>query len=217
MTIVVITASIGERPRAAFYTPLIDRRPAGVRYLAFSARGITSKFWETFKAERLLADPVRDAKRYKIRGVEKIREIVPDVSRIIWIDRHCRLAADPLKLFERMAIAGADLGVVRHDRGCIYREGKTCIAKKKDDPRVIRAMMERLRLEKYPARAGLFFGGFFAMTVSDASDRFTRLWWNYVENGSRRDQLSMPVAMRRTGIRFHQWNRHREAFSIQGK
>lgn len=216
MTIVVVSASIGERRRAGFFTPTVDRRPDGVRYLAFSATGIASDFWEPIAARRVLADPVRDAKRFKVRSIGIVREHVPDVSRILWVDRHCRLECDPLEVFAEIDAAKSYLGVIRHSRGCVYREGRACIAKGKDDPKIIASMMQRFRDEGFRHRSGLFFGGWMAFKVGEPSERFLRLWWNYIETGSRRDQLSMPVAIARSGIPFVQFTDHRDFFSIKG-
>ena len=216
MTIVVVSASIGERRRAAFFTPAIDRRPDGVRYLAFSTSGIKSDFWESIKVGRVLADPVRDAKRFKVRSIGIVREVVPDVSRIMWVDRHCRLMCDPVEVFKQLDNDGAYLGVVRHSRGCIYREGRACIQKNKDDPSIIKSMMQRFRDEGFKHRSGLFFGGWLAFKVGEPSERFLRLWWNYIETGSRRDQLSMPVAIQRSGVPFKQFQGHEKFISIKG-
>ncbi len=209
--LVVLTASIGERAGARIFTPRIDRRPDGVRYLCFSDKPIKSAFWERVEVERVPdLDGCRDAKRYKIRA----RDVIGDATASIWIDRHCRLLIDPVVLFSRFS---ADVAVCRHWRNCIYREGRAVIAKRKDAAELVRPMLERFRLEQWPEAAGLFFGGFIARRHTDAEDRFSRLWLDYVENGSRRDQLSLPVALSRSGVSHRVFKHWRTFFKIGAK
>jgi hypothetical protein len=78
-------------------------------------------------------------------------------------------------------------------------------------------MMQKFRDEGFPHRSGLYFGGWLAFKIGEPSERFLRLWWNYIETGSRRDQLSMPVAVKRSGVPFIQFKEsHSRYFQIKG-
>lgn len=194
MKIVVVTASIGER-RLRLLTPEIVN-PA-VEYVCFTDKPAAHPVWRTIKVERLADDPVRDAKRYKVLAADILRAAGIEAEASIWCDRHCRLCCDPVEAFERFP---ADVALIRHYRRCIYKEGRACRKKKKDDIGVINAEMDMRRLEGWRPNAGLYYGGFVMRRHTAASERFSRLWWSYIESGSRRDQLSLPVALRRSGV-----------------
>ncbi len=212
MKIVVVTASIGER--RGLVSPVIDRRDAGVRYVAFVDRPISHPLWETVVVERVLNDPCRDAKRYKFDPpTNKFIADGPDAS--IWIDRHCRLLCDPVKVFEEFH---EDVGVIEHGRHCVYQEGAACRVLKKDDPEAIRRTLQRWKSEGVPRRSGLFYGGCL-FRRHPGSESFSKLWREYVEFGSKRDQLSLPVALHRSGVSYRVFSRTRrpDFFKIRGK
>ncbi len=208
MKIVVFTASIGER--RGLYTP--SRVNRSVEYLAFVDRRIDHKVWKTIRVDRDPdVDPVRQAKKFKVLADEFVEA---DAS--IWVDRHCRLMCDPVEAFDEFV---EDVGVVRHYRRGIFKEGRACREKKKDDPELIRRTVDRFRLEGWKPGAGLFYGGFLMRRHSPDVGRFNRLWLNYIESGSARDQLSLPVAIERSGVsaKFFSRRRRGDFFKIRGK
>lgn len=208
MRVAVVTASIGERRK--LLTP--DVVNPSVDYVAFVDRELNHPVWRTVRVDRWSADPVRDSKLYKVFP----ERFVEDADASIWIDRHCRLLCDPAKVFGEFK---EDVGLVHHYRACIFREGRACRDAHKDDRNLINQTVERFRLEGWPDAAGLYYGGFLLKRHSEAADRFSRLWWNYIETGSRRDQLSLPVAVRRSRVSAHIFHRRRrpEFFHIRGK
>jgi len=210
MKIVVVTASVGER-RRRLLTPAIDCRDAGVEYLAFVDYAVKHDVWRTIQVENAEGvDRNRIAKRYKT----EIAEHGADAS--IWIDRHCRLMCDPTALFEEFP---EDVVVVKHYRSNVFAEAAACRRQSKDDPELISRTVERWRLEGItPEDLGLYYGGFIARR-HPAADRFSALWANYIASGSRRDQLSLPIALERSGVSFRgvERGRMREFFHIRGK
>jgi hypothetical protein len=191
MRLAVITSTIGER--SALLTPKHYGPGDGIRYLAFSDRAIRSDCWEVIRVDRKFCDPCRDAKRFKTLA----HEHVADVDGSIWIDRAARLVVDPRELFESF---DEDVLFVKHFRRCIFAEAKACMKKGKDVPEMIRPMMRRFHFEGWPIGRGLFYATFFARRHNKANERFSNLWNNYIETGSRRDQLSLPVALARSGV-----------------
>ena len=208
MKIVVFTASIGER--RGLYTPNTVNK--SVEYLAFVDRRVNHKVWKTIRVDR---DPdvaaVRQAKEIKVLANKFVEA---DAS--IWIDRHCRLMCDPIKAFDQF---DEDVGVVRHYRRDIFKEGRACRERKKDAPELIHRTVDRFRLEGWRPGSGLFYGGFMMRRHSADVEKFNRLWWNYIESGSVRDQLSLPVAIERSGVSAHKFQNRRRGFffRIRGK
>lgn len=209
MRIVVVTASIGER--RGLLTPMIDRRRDGVKYLAFVDRPKVHAVWETIGVRRPPGDPVRSAKRYKTAIVEH----VGDADATIWIDRHCRLLCDPLTIFNEFH---EDVGLIRHFRRCCFSEANACRKQDKDDPAAIDRTMDRLKAEGFSRNAGLYYGGF-VLRRHNASDEFSRTWADYIEDGSRRDQLTLPAALEASGVSFKAFDRSMKGkcFAIRGK
>lgn len=206
MQITVITATIGER--TPLYTPRVVR--SDVRYVAFSDRPIESKAWEVIRVDQELSDPCRDAKRYKV-----LADIFVQTDASIWIDHSARLICDPVELFDQFE---EDLLFVRHYRSCIFAEGRAIIRSKKDNPVQVKKTLDRFRSEGWPLANGLFYGTCFARRHTEATFRFSRDWWAYIEQGSRRDQLSLPVALDRSGVSVRKWKRKRrpEFFKMLG-
>lgn len=208
MKIVVLTSSIGER--RGLHTP--NTVNESVEYLAFVDRRVNHKVWKTLRVDRAPdVDSVRQAKEFKVLADKFVSA---DAS--IWIDRHCRLMCDPVAAFDQF---DEDVGVVRHYRPDIFREAAACREKKKDSPELIRRTVDRFRLEGWKPGSGLFYGGFVMRRHSAEVEKFNRLWWNYIESGSVRDQLSLPVAIERSGVsaKFFSRRRRGDFFRIRGK
>ena len=198
--IVVVTASIDE-PKCKLTTPAIDRRADGVRYVAFVDKPTRHDIWECVVVDRVHDDPCRDAKRFKVL----LADAVPDADASIWIDRHCRLTCDPLTVWDDF---DEGVAVVNHSRRCVYHEATACLRQEKDDPATIEKTMRRWTDEGVPRGAGLFYGGF-VMRRHPVADAFSRLWWAFIEFGSRRDQLTLPVALRRSRVAVREYDRSR--------
>lgn len=209
MKITVVTATIGER-RSKLLTPAIVAD--GVDYVAFSDKPISHPVWEIRQVARSHDDSVRDAKRYKVL----LRDYV-DSEYSIWCDRHCRLTGNPRELVEKY-LDDADLALVKHWRRDVYHEAKACRQKGKDDLEVIERQVERLRAEGFPTNSGLYYGGC-VIRRNAGTEAFDRLWWDLINSGSRRDQISLPVAVVRAGVRLREIRRGelRRVFRILAK
>lgn len=209
MRISVVTASIGPKERRRkLFTPRYDRRESGVDYVAFADRPVDHPIWRTVQIPTGV-DPYMTAKRVKVLIAEYVK-----ADATIWIDRHCRLLCDPATVFDMFP---QSVAVVRHLRRCVYREAKVVRESGKDAPEAIRRTVERLQSWQIPKNFGLFFGGFLLRRHPE-SDEMSQRWWQYIEHGSRRDQLTLPVALDRSGVSVRTYKRKRrpEFFAIGG-
>lgn len=208
MMIAVVTASFGQR-RCRLLTPAHVR--PGVDYVCFTDNPeLRHDVWQCVLREPLLKEPCRDAKRFKVLAHEHVNA---DAS--IWIDAHCRLMCDPLAVWNEF---DEPIAVVKHWRACIYHEARACIRRGKDCPKRIRAAIAGYRKE-HPPRWGLFYGGWILRRHTPEVEAFNRRWWRLIADGSRRDQLSLPVALRKGGVAFAAIDRRRlaEFMQIRGK
>jgi len=84
-----------------------------------------------------------------------------------------------------------DISLMKHpNRKDIYEEAGKCIAKKLDDPKVIKAQIDHYRKEGYPEKSGLYAHGIIIRRNNLMVAVHCDLWWKEVKKWSHRDQLS---------------------------
>jgi len=195
--------------------------PQGCDFVCFTDQDFVSDIWEVRKVEPDFVDPVRSAKIYKILPHKYLSEY--EIS--IWIDGNMILRGDVRKLIKKY-LADANLAVFSHNehmkrwkklfwiknnedcRDCLYAEleyllriGKN--GKYKDDPNLMRQQVKRYKQEGYPEHNGLIVG----MVILRRHNREDIIqtmkdWWNEIENGSRRDQLSFNYVAWKNKLNF---------------
>lgn len=176
--------------------PLIA--PKGVDFFVFTDTAVPDgSLWKQLDFDYFHKDPVRTARFVKAHP----HLYFSDYDWSIWIDGNLSLNEDPTRLVERVA-AGVEFATWIHPlRSCIYDEAIECIRRQKDDPAEIKEQVERYRVQDYPEKAGLYETSVLIRKHSSASVRNAmHFWWKEVDNGSKRDQLSLPVALSRHGV-----------------
>lgn len=109
-----------------------------------------------------------------------------DVRDLAWY-----LGAHDLAMFDRWADRGVD---------CVYEEARRCTQAGLDDPAVISAQMDRYRAEGHPEHWGLGWTGCLVRRHTEAMAELGLAWLGEIERGSKRDQLSQMVCLRRLGL-----------------
>jgi hypothetical protein len=177
---VIYTASFGRR-----ITPSNKQWPK-TRMVCFSDIKPPEP-WEWVKIDPSHEDPVRSAKLPKILPWLFIDEW--DES--LWID--CNM------VIKKLPSPKDDIAFHQHrSRKCIFKEAHVCISKGKDDKEIIENQMERYK--NFPINNGLWEGGLIYRRNTDKIKALCEDWMNEIDNGSRRDQLSLPVVLDRHGI-----------------
>jgi hypothetical protein len=128
-------------------------------------------------------------------------ELFPDVEWAIWFDSPVRFKTGRLTDLVR-AVGGASVAIHPHAvRSCVYDEAEVCKDAKLDDESRIDGQMSRYRAAAYPAGAGLWENTILVRRLADARVvDLNRAWWTEIVGGSIRDQLSLPVVVRHSGI-----------------
>lgn len=187
--IVVYTAIFGNKDNLR--VPLHKIKNADL--ICFSDKHISSESFRVIVREPTHTDPNRSAKKYKLIGDEVIEEY--DYS--IWVDANMLVKFDDAQKLIDDNLQDADIALFAHPDGrdCIYDECEFLIQHNSefnfDDPARMTAHIERYRQEGFPAHKGLVAGGFIVRKVhSPSAKAIGRLWWEEVQKGSRRDQLS---------------------------
>lgn len=122
----------------------------------------------------------------------------------VWIDgtQRIRPNIDIRKMVDE-TIRGFDIATFRHpDRTCIYEELAACRRWNKDNPILMESQIKRYRAEGYPAYAGLVETTCVIRRDTERVKQFNRKWWEQIDSGSVRDQLSFNYVARKTGTAY---------------
>lgn len=203
-----VTGVSGEAPRIAVFTAISGgydslKEPEGptegTDFFLFTD-GPAPKpgsVWRTRPFEYVDADPVRTARFVKTHP----HLYFGDYDFAIWTDANLALRCDPQELLPCADDTGPIHTWPHPLRDCVYEEGRICIALGKDDEDTIEAAIARLEREKFPRNLGMFETSVVVTRMNDSQVAdFYRRWWSRIEQGSRRDQLSLPVVAHESGV-----------------
>lgn len=184
-TVVVYTAIFGG------YDELHDPHELlpGVEYVCFTDNPrLKSDVWRICYCPPA-GDPLLQAKRIKILAHEALHCAVS-----VWIDGQIELHS----LNRAIAWFKTDVAFMRHPRrNCIYVEANHCKSVRRGDPKRIDDAVARYKAEGHPADYGLWWGGIILRRHTAATRAFNLEWWHEVSTGTSRDQISLPVVLRR--------------------
>ncbi len=171
---------------------------SNVRYVAITD-GAAPAPWEVMCPPESTCSRKHETRRLKLLA----HELFPDADWTIYFDGQLQLAVDPLALLaECEAWGDGDLYLFRHqDRDCIYAEARAVARIGKDNSANVDPQIERYRAAGFPEQAGLYLGGML-IRRKGACNAFNAAWWGEVSSASHRDQLSLPVALASSGVRF---------------
>ena len=125
-------------------------------------------------------------------------ELLPEYKCSVWMDANIAILD---KLYYSRIIEMYDNGVLiasmpHFDRHCIYDEMHTVFRMKLETEDTILRWGHILRKNKYPQNAGLHETN---VVYRNHNDRgiayFDKMWWNCIDNYSRRDQLSFDYVL----------------------
>jgi len=130
----------------------------------------------------------RTARHYKTLP----HRYLPDADVWIWIDSNVRLRMHPLTLIKRY-LKDNDLVAFKHwDRDCLYTEAAFCAKHGKDKRDILEAQMARYLKDGMPKRWGLAATRVVIRRNTPAVRELDESWWDEIERGSVRDQVSFP-------------------------
>ena len=134
-------------------------------------------------------DPTRQVRKIKLLPWE----FLEDWDQCLWVDANMELLRDPQDMPGPLAIH------THRDRDCIFDEAQKCIEYGKDDPDLIARQIERYA--DHPKHWGLWENGvIYRENTPEVRALFYDLWAE-LEANSRRDQISLPVVLRKHGMR----------------
>ncbi len=170
-------------------------------YYLFTDRPVSAgSVWQARDFDVPLPDPTRTARYVKTHA----HRYFPNHDWAISMDGNLKLAALP-EDFISDENADRDIIAWHHpDRDCVYDEVEECVALNKDDEALMRRQVADLRASGYPAHNGLIASSVLVFRHNrPAVAAFLDDWWQAIETGSRRDQLSFnPTLYRHREIKI---------------
>ena len=178
-------------------TPIL--RLGNCHFVVFSDQELQVEGWEVRPFNYFHEDPVRAARFVKLHP----HIYFPDYDCSIWLDANIGIRGDVRAFFEYLDNK-SPIGMFVHPfRDCIFVEGVECIKRRKDAPETIDRQLERYRAEGFTENMGLWETGVLVRHHNDlVCISLMTEWWREIEVGSRRDQISLPVAARRLGVKI---------------
>jgi hypothetical protein len=161
----------------------------GWDFKCFTNQDITSDRWEIVKVEG--DDNRKLSRKYKILPPEGY-----DLT--VYVDATFYLKGT-LDHFALSKTEGIWLNP-HTQRQCLYEEAQIVKDKGLDDSELVEAQVQRYREVGYPEQNGLYRCGILVRDNSPAVRNLNRIWWEEVERGSWRDQISFPYACRKADV-----------------
>lgn len=140
-------------------------------------------------------DPIRQARWHKHHPLS----LFPHASASVWMDGTHEPAVPVSDLFR--LLGKYDMAAFRHSWwNTIKREAEEILKWKRDDPAAVARTLATLRREGFVDNRGLWCSGVLIRRHTKAVDEAQTLWWRHIRDGSRRDQLTLPLVVQKTEL-----------------
>lgn len=149
--------------------------------------------WQIKPIEYTNPDQVKIARYVKTHP----ETLLPDYTATLWMDANIQIIDTWVyERFIELYQNGSQIASVKHPgRDCIYEEIFAVCSFQYETLEVAHKWNHFLRLKNYPRHNGLFETNLMYRTNSKNIRIFDECWWFYIENYSRRDQLSFNYAL----------------------
>ncbi|AFL81691.1 Protein of unknown function (DUF616) [Aequorivita sublithincola DSM 14238] len=196
MKIAIYTSIFGDKDEIR--SPLNYRKSAYIDYyLITDNRESIPLDYNIIYKEPIFDDITKNARYYKINGLE----IFKNYDYVIWHDANLQIVDNEImNILDYVWNKG--IAFFQHpERNCTYDEAIKCIELEKDYPfKIFRQIYFYFKLG-LKNDTGLYATGLFVKNNKLADSSFLYFWWNEIKSNSRRDQLSLPYALKKYNIR----------------
>ena len=174
-----------------------------IDYHVFSDRPVPDYgvFYVHVIEQPALTDPTRRARHIKLHP----HALLAGYDVTVFSDANVLIRGDLMPHISRFLGSNLPLAFVPHTaRNCLYEEAVICVASKRDSTERIVSQMLAYRKEGFPPALGLNESNLMACRPSQPEVKtFFEAWWNELERGSRRDQLSAHYVLWKLGLKTH--------------
>jgi hypothetical protein len=192
--LVVYTAVIGGYDELR--EPPAEPEGSKVRFVAFTDRELPPlSRWQRHPVAAKLLDGWRLNRWHKTGSAS----LFPAAGSTLYLDGSIELTRPASEFVRWMESHGeGDVYLFAHNyRDCVYAEAEECLRIHKGNPDQIRRQVTRYRELGHPFHAGLWQGGCILRRNTPRVAALDREWWGEIAAYSHRDQLSLPVVLRR--------------------
>lgn len=178
----------------------------GIDYLCFTDnKDLESKGWKIIYIEDIeRLGNMMLSRQIKMTGHPFLEENY-DIS--IWIDGAVQVRDEISNFLEQCCrMDKYHMACFRHSmRDCVYEESAACIIGRKEQRENIIPLLDFLREEKFPEHYGLAECTVLIRRHNEEDVKRTmRIWFELLKNYAKRDQLSFPYSIKKTGLQV-QW------------
>lgn len=147
-----------------------------------------------------VADPKLKSREIKTTSILNM----PEYSLFCYKDNNVTLTASPNKIFSQLP-EDTDVAFFLHQkRKYLYQEFIACEVYGKDTRERIRShFLKYLRSSNSVLFESVYCGGLFIAKVNPQTRTFFQNWFDEIRHGSTRDQLSLPMAIQKSGVVIH--------------
>lgn len=164
-------------------------------YVCFTNEPVTSKVWQIRKIPDALVH-LPNAKQ--ARAIKILPHVyLSEYEYSFWIDASILIKRSVTGFVsDTLHTETACFAIPKHpDRICLYEEAKAVKRMNKDKPESVDPQVTRYKKEGYPSNWGLVQSGLIIRKHTQEVAEFCNRWWNEVEKGSKRDQLSFNYVL----------------------
>jgi len=194
--LIVYTALFGD------YDELVDppEKYDGCQFICFTnQRHLHSNIWDMRFVEDCDLPFNMMNRRYKILP----HIYLPEYKKSLYVDSNICLLKSPKTLSDKY-LTRFDFVAPKHfSRNCVYDEAKECIILLKDNKDLIREQMNRYKNLGFPRHFGLSENNILLRNHLNADVvSLMDSWWQELSKETRRDQLSLPYVIWKSGFPF---------------
>lgn len=154
--------------------------------------------WEVVHCgSRAFDDPTRAARHKKALS----HHLFPTEEYSLWVDGSLELKQNFNEELLKSILGDFDMAIYPHNqRNCAYQEARACKKHNKDSHDVIDTQMKRYREDGFPEGMGLPASAFLIRRNTPQVSEFNDMWWDEIQRGSKRDQLSFNYCLWKLGM-----------------
>jgi hypothetical protein len=147
------------------------------------------------------SEPARTARYHKCLP----NLVLPDHDYSVWVDGN--LVFNKIKVWEDVVAplvqSENSIRVFKHpDRMCAYDEAAVCSRTRRDYPDLLVEQAKRYVADGYPSQNGLIESGCLVRANVESVHRLNERWWQEIDQGSRRDQVSFNYVCWKLGVEY---------------
>ncbi len=170
-------------------------------YIYYSDREIKDlPVWQFRPVTYFNDDITRIARYYKLHP----HTLLSDYDHVVWVDANILIRADIEYLIDAYRDGQEPLGIFPHyRRNCTFAEAEECINVSKDIADLIETQIEQYNAKGLPKKLGLPETNMVVCNPNDPRAQVVfKTWWKELDNGSRRDQLSIMYSLHSNNVDF---------------